>query len=113
VCFKDATSASKAIEKLSKHKQADGSYMIVSPHVSKRENELTSEKSKRPINQNMAKTNNSLIFVSNIPSETSVEEIGKIFTPFGNIISIKLKKKNLPFARFMHAYILFETVENC
>jgi RNA recognition motif-containing protein len=67
--------------------------MFVSPHISKRNNDLTTDKSKQPINQNMTKNLNSCIFVRHIPIETSEEEIRSTFAPYGNILSIKLKKK--------------------
>jgi len=63
VCFKEASSANEAVKKLNKQKQADGNYLLVSLHISKRDNGLTSEKSKQPINQSMTKNLNSCIYV--------------------------------------------------
>ena len=59
----------------------------------------------------MTKNLNSCIYVKQIPNETTDTEIKAVFAPFGNIISIKLKRK--PQARFMHASILFDKVESC
>jgi polyadenylate-binding protein len=67
VCFKDSNSASEAIKKLNKQKQPDNSFLFVSHHISKRDDELTADKSKRPINQNMIRNLNSCIFVRSIP----------------------------------------------
>lgn len=46
VCFKESSSATEAIKKLNKQKQTDGGFMFVSYHISKRDNDLTSDKSK-------------------------------------------------------------------
>lgn len=89
--------------------------MFVSPHISKRDNDLTSDKSKQPINQSMTKNLNSCIFVRSIPAESTEEDVRKVFQPFGSIISIKLKKKVSPFSpsRFQHSCILYESVQSC
>jgi RNA recognition motif-containing protein len=50
VCFKNSTSASAAIEKLNKQKSVDGSFLFVSHHVAKRQNELAHDKTKTAIN---------------------------------------------------------------
>jgi polyadenylate-binding protein len=97
VCFKNAESALNAIEKLNRSKREDGSLILVSPHIAKRENELTSEKSKQMINLNMTKNFNSNLFVKYVPTEVTEEELEKVFSPYGKILSIKLKKKYAPF----------------
>lgn len=113
VCFRESSSASEAIKKLNKQKQPDNTFLFVSPHISKRDNELTSDKSKQPINQNMIRNLNSCIFVRQIPVETTEEEIRLVFSPYGNILSIKLKRKVGSISRFMSASILFEDVNSC
>lgn len=55
VCFKDASSANLAIEKLNKHKLSDGNYLLVQYHVAKRQNDLTQDKTKTTITQNINK----------------------------------------------------------
>lgn len=50
VCFKNAQSAAQAVEKLNKQKSSDGSFLFVSHHVAKRQNELASDKTKTAIN---------------------------------------------------------------
>jgi len=67
--------------------------MLVSLHISRRDNELTADKSKQPINKIISRNMNSCIFVKQIPSSVTEDEIRKVFSPYGDIISIKLKKK--------------------
>jgi RNA recognition motif-containing protein len=45
----------------------------------------------------MAKNFNSNLFVKNVPNEVTEEEINKVFSTYGKILSIKLKKKFAPF----------------
>jgi RNA recognition motif-containing protein len=45
-----------------------------------------------PITQNLTKTFNSNIFVKFIPTEVSEEEIKKIFSEAGKIISMNIKQ---------------------
>jgi len=49
------------------------------------------------INQNMARNFNSNLFVKNVPIEVTEEDIEKLFSRYGKILSIKLKKKPAPF----------------
>lgn len=51
------------------------------------------------------------MFVKFIPSHVTENELQKVFGPFGNIISIKLKVKGE--SRYNHAYVLYESVEMC
>lgn len=96
---------------MNKQKGADGSYLFVQHHVAKRQNDLASDKTKTAINQNINKNFASNLFVKFIPSTVGEAELHKLFSTFGNIISIKLKVKGE--ARFNHAYVLYETVESC
>lgn len=62
----------------------------------------------------MAKNFNSNLFVKYVPNEVTEEEISKVFSTYGKILSIKLKKKFAPFqTRFQYAFVLFEKVEDC
>jgi len=61
----------------------------------------------------MARNLNSCIFVRHIPIEATEDEIKKVFSPFGNILSIKPKRKPVPLSRFISASILFENVNSC
>ena len=50
----------------------DGSYLLVARHISRRENEVSTQET---IQSNMRKTYESNLFVKNIPSEVSEEEL--------------------------------------
>jgi hypothetical protein len=47
VCYKDPTSAANALVAMNKKRLADGSFLLVSQHISKRDNQL-SQNSKNP-----------------------------------------------------------------
>lgn len=111
VCFKNAQSATQAVEKMNKQKNADGSYLFVNHHVAKRQNELATDKTKTAINQNINKNFSSNLFVKFIPATVTEGELHKLFSQHGNIISIKLKVRGD--ARFNQAYVLYESVEMC
>lgn len=111
VCFKQAQSAQSAVENMNKSKTADGSYMFVQFHVAKRQNDLASDKTKTTINQNINKNFSSNLFVKFIPHHVTEAEVKKLFEPFGNIISVKLKSKDD--SRFNIAFVLYEKVESC
>lgn len=106
VCFKQAVSAQAAVDKLNKQKQADGSYLFVQHHVAKRQNDLAHDKTKTAINQNINKNFASNLFVKYIPAEVDEAQLHKLFSTYGNIISIKLRVKGE--SRFNHAYVLYE-----
>jgi len=61
----------------------------------------------------MKKFFDSNLFVNNIPTDTTEEEIRKVFAAHGTIISIKLKPKKIANgpSRYMHAFVLYESVE--
>lgn len=61
----------------------------------------------------MKKFFESNLFVNNIPTECTEEDVRKVFAPIGSIISIKLKPKKGATgpSRFQHGFVLFETVE--
>lgn len=113
VCYKEAKSATDAVEKLNKQKRPDGGYLFVSHHVAKRQNDLAQDKTKTAINQNINKNFESNLFVNHLPSTVTEEEVHKLFAPFGEIISVKLTVKGNDTSRFKFAYVLFEKVENC
>lgn len=74
VCFSEAGDASKAMLAMHKKKleQPNGGvcYLLVQPHVAKRENDMTVNKANAPIQQNMKKCFDSNLFVRNIPTDT-------------------------------------------
>lgn len=113
VCFKDPKSATQAIDAVNKQKRVDGTFLFVSPHVAKRQNDLAQDKTKAQITQNMNRNFQSNLFVNHIPTNVTEADIHKLFEEFGEIISIKLKQKNAQLSRFNHAYVLFEKVESC
>jgi len=98
-------------------KDGKATFLLVQPHVAKRENDMTMDKSRAPIQQNMKKCFDSNLFVRNIPNDTEQQAIEDVFRAHGTIISIKMKnKKNQTAApnqigRFKMAFILYETVE--
>lgn len=93
VSFKEGASAQAAIDAMHK-KQLDGDnkYLLVSQHISKRENQVAAQsQNSATIQSSMRKTFESNLFVKNIPSEISEEEIRKLFEEIGPVISIKLR----------------------
>lgn len=117
VSFKDHNDAEKALEGMNKKLMADGSFLIVNRHISKKENEILSHGSTiHPISQNLSKTFNSNIYVKFIPLDVTEEELRKQFSTVGTIISVKMdvkyynrEEKKDP--QYQYAYILFEKVE--
>jgi len=49
VCFNEPADAAKAIAEMHKKKLADGGFLLVCPHVAKRENDMTTDKARAPI----------------------------------------------------------------
>jgi len=74
VCFSEAADAAKAMHAMHKRPitQPDGRavFLLVQPHVAKRENDMTTDKARAPIQQNMKKCFDSNLFVRNIPTDT-------------------------------------------
>jgi RNA recognition motif-containing protein len=83
----------------------------VQHHVAKRQNDLAHDKTKTAINQNINKNFASNLFVKFIPADVDEAQLHKLFSTYGNIISIKLRVKGE--SRFNHAYVLYEQVESC
>ena len=91
VCFKNPDDAEKALEAMNKKPLPDGSFLMVNRHISKKDNELVAPKSNiHPISQNLSKTFNSNVFVKFIPNDIEEEELRKVFSEAGKIISIKI-----------------------
>jgi RNA recognition motif-containing protein len=114
VCFNNAKDANTAIDKMNKKRLGEkGTFLLVCPHVAKRENDMSTDKSRAPIQQNMKKCFDSNLFVRNIPFETTEQEVEKVFAQHGTIISVKIKTKKSSAGptRFKQAFILYETVE--
>ncbi len=112
VCFVEGKNAGRAIEQMHK-KRVEGTFLLVCPHVAKRENDMANDKTRAPIQQNMKKCFDSNLFVRNIPFETPESEVEQVFAQHGTIISVKskTKKNSAGPCRFKQAFVLYETVE--
>lgn len=94
----------------------NGQFLIVNRHVSKRENELKGDEKISQISQNLAKTFNSNVFVKFIPRDVTEEEIAKVFSEAGTIISMKINQSSkmigdVEVSSYQFGYILYEKVE--
>lgn len=116
VSFKNSDDAEKAMQTMDKKLLEEGKFLIVNRHYTKKENELLGTNQKLgPIQQNLAKTFNSNIFVKYIPSDVSEDKIKEIFSEAGKIISVKINqsKKRTEEGEinlYQFGYILFEQV---
>jgi len=58
----------------------DGSFLMVSQHISKRENDLIhNSKQPTPIQQNLTKNFDSNLFIKNLPAQLTEEEFKEAF----------------------------------
>lgn len=101
---------------MNKKAVAENTYLLVSRHVSKKDNELSSSGKVAPISQNLTKTFNSNVYVKFIPIDVPEEEVKKVFSEVGKIISMRLDKsvRNIggeDVTLYQYAYILYEKVE--
>ena len=98
---------------MNKHKLESGNVMIVSRHVSKKENALgDNRKGMGMISQIKRETFNSNIYVKFLPASLTQEELHKTFSQAGTIISINLKQmKSGDYVTGQFAYILYDKVE--
>lgn len=90
----------------------DGSYLLVTQHISQRESQVAS--SGNTVQNSIRKTFESNLFVRNVPAELKEEEVIAQFSQCGPIISIKMKKgKNFnPNSAYRNYFILFKDVED-
>ena len=92
VSFKNGDAAKSAVDAKHKSQNPDGSYLFVQRHISKRENQVAAQGAgTNTIQGSMRKTYESNLFVKNIPSDISEEEITRKFEEIGPVISIKLR----------------------
>ena len=112
VSFKNADSAGKAIATMNKKQLDDGSFLLVSQHISKRDNQVAA--SGNTIQSSIRKTFDSNLFVKNIPSEITEDEVMKLFSECGPVISIKKRqgKHFNPNAAYRQYFVLFKEVED-
>lgn len=113
VSFKETESAASAVEKMNKFKLEDGTYLLVNQHISKRENEVAKSSTSGPIQNSMKKTYESNLFVKNIPSEITEEELTKLFEECGPVMSIKLRQGKYfnPQAAYRQYFVLYQDIE--
>lgn len=84
VCFSPGHAAQKALEDMNKKKMDDGSFLIVSNHV-------YSGNAPEGFQKVLQKTFDSNLFIRNVPSSVSEEEVKKVFEKAGTIVSLKKK----------------------
>ena len=97
-----------------KKQLGENKYLLVSQHISKRENQVAAQSSNSAtIQSSMRKTFESNLFVKNIPSEISEEEIRKLFEEIGPVISIKLRQGKYfnPNAAYRQYFVLYKDIE--
>lgn len=82
VCFKPQGAAQKALDAMNKKQMEDGSFLIVSHHV-------YSGNAPEGFTKVLAKTFDSNLFVRNVPSVFTEEEVKKVFEKVGPIVSLK------------------------
>lgn len=114
VSFKEGESAQRAIDAMHKKQMADGSYLLVSQHISKRENLVAAASSNSStIQSSMRKTFESNLFVKNIPAEIKEEELRALFEEIGTVISIKLRQGKYfnPSAAYRTYFVLYKDIE--
>ena len=115
--FKSGESAQRAIDAMHKKQMDDGgSYLLVSQHISKRENKVAAANagaSSSTIQSSMRKTFESNLFVKNIPSEIAEAEITALFEEIGPVISIKLRQGKYfnPDAAYRQYFVLYRDIE--
>ena len=115
VSYKQGESAQDAIDAMHKKQMDDGSYLLVSQHISKRENEVASQSTNSAtIQSSMRKTFESNLFVKNIPAEITTEEITTLFEQVGAVISIKLRQGKYfnPNAAYRQYFVLYKDIES-
>ncbi len=115
VSFKTGEQAKAAIDAMHKKKMDDNSYLLVSQHISKRDNQVaTQQPNSNTIQSSIRKTYESNLFVKNIPSDIKEEEIIALFEELGPVISIKLRQGKYfnPNAAYRQYFILYKDIES-
>lgn len=119
VSFKTGEAAKAAIEAMDKKQMGDNSYLLVSRHISKRENQVAGANTaagnigSNTIQSSMRKTYESNLFVKNIPSEITEEELTKLFEELGAVISVKLRQGKYfnPSAAYRQYFVLYKDID--
>ena len=116
VSFKTGEAAKHAIEAMHKKQLADGSFLLVNRHISKRENQVavsSAANATNTIQSSMRKTYESNLFIKNIPSEITEEEIIAKFEEIGPVISLKLRQGKYfnPQAAYRQYFVLYKDID--
>lgn len=87
--------------------------MLVAQHISRRENEVSSHGKQAPIGQNLAKNYDSNLFIKNIPTNVSEEELKGVFEKYGNVVSVKFRvNPHVQHATYKQGFVLYDNVES-
>lgn len=115
VSFKDSDSATQAIEALNKADIGEGHYLLVGPHISQRETQVAATApGGNPIQKQLRQTFQSNLFVKNVPSEVSEQELSETFEGCGPVMSIKMRqgKHFNPGAAYRQYFVLYKEVDD-
>jgi len=114
VCFKSPEDAAKALNAMNKQQLGDGTILLVSKHISKRENNLSRDpKHVAPIQRNLTKNFDSNLFVKNIPTAITEEQFKQEFEKFGPVISVRFRTNpHVSLATYKQGFVLFSEVDN-
>lgn len=88
--------------------------MLVSQHISKRENQVAANNANAAtIQSSMRRTYESNLFVKNIPSEIQEAELTALFEEVGPVISIKLRQGKYfnPSAAYRQYFVLYRDID--
>lgn len=97
-----------------KRQNPDGTYLLVQRHISKRENQVAAAGAGNTIQGSMRKTYESNLFVKNIPSDITEDEIVRKFESIGPVISIKLRQGKYfnPAAAYRQYFVLYKDIDS-
>lgn len=114
VCFKNPEDAEKALNAMNKKRLPDGSFLLVSQHISKRDNELIhNSKQPAPIQQNLCKTFDSNLFIKNLPADLSEAQFKETFAAHGPVVSVKFRiNPHHAQATYKQGFVLYENVDH-
>lgn len=98
-------------------KQLGDTVMIVTPHVYKKENELSGTGGNSQIAKNLNDIYKSNIFVKFIPNDVTKEDFSSKFSDAGKIASVKLEEHRMTvngesFSNYQKGYVLYENVQD-
>ena len=99
---------------MNKKRLPDGSFLLVSQHISKRDNELIhNSKQPAPIQQNLCKTFDSNLFIKNLPADLSEAQFKETFEKWGPVVSVKFRTNpHVAQATYKQGFVLYENVDH-